>query len=324
MTKGRGIFVFLECTGNRIEEVSLELLAKACELQKLSQEPLYGVAIGKEGKELETQLLSLPVEKLWWYRYDGACLPALWEEAVLACIEEVLPSVLLLGGTPIGSGFASRVAVAMKTGVTADCTMLELDEGGNLIQTRPAFGGNIMASILTEKTRPQIATVRQGIFPVLTKKHQQAEMVKRRLSEQDSGVRLLKREEKSLDGGITKQEILVVAGRGVKREDDLEQLRELAHLLGGELASSRALVEKGWMPQSTQIGLSGNVVSPQVILTLGVSGTIQFMTGMKNAKKIIAVNTDKEAPIFSIAHFPIVGDLYTIVPNLLTLLKERE
>ncbi|MCP1101404.1 electron transfer flavoprotein alpha subunit [Aequitasia blattaphilus] len=323
MREEKGIFVFLEYTRGKIEKVSLELIAKACELQKICNEPVYGVAIGEESKEIESQLCSLPIEKVWWYIQEGACLSELWEEAMVECIEKISPSILLLGGTPIGSGFASRIAVAMKTGVTADCTMLEFDENRNLVQTRPAFGGNIMASILTERTRPQIATVRPGIFPALTDSSGKTVVEKKTLGQKNKSPQLLAREEKEEKGGITDQEILVVAGRGVKKKEDLELLRELAHLLGGELASSRALVEKGWMSQKAQIGVSGNVVKPEVIITFGVSGTIQFMTGMKNAKKIIAVNIDKTAPILSVAHLPIVGDLYTIVPNLITLLKKE-
>jgi len=318
-----GVLVYVECIGREVTAVSRELLSEAGRLVKQNGDPIYAVAVGANPEGLTEQLGCFDINKLYYYHTTAEFQANLFEQAVTQCINILRPAIVLIGGTARGRALAPRVAVAFKTGLTADCTQLELDEMGRLVQTRPAFGGNIMASILTEAARPQIATVRPGIFPAAETAKQDGEMTVHveELGGDKVPVVLLAQSDIEQKAGIDQQEILVAAGRGVKRKEDLKMLRELAGLLGGRLASSRALVEKGWMKPEEQIGLSGTTVAPKCLLTFGVSGTVQFMAGMKNTPNIIAVNLDSEAKIFEIAHVPICADLYEVVPELIRILK---
>lgn len=319
-----GILVYLEMNRGNIADVSLELLGKALELSEKNGEKIYGIAVVQPGETCDF-FRELPLDELSVYEMKSEFQADVYEEAFVDCIEEYQPSVVLIGGTVQGRSLAARLAVAFRTGVTADCTALDIDEGGNLVQTRPAFGGNIMASILTAQTRPQIATVRPGVFEQVFLQNERSISVKRKNGTSKSKkARIEERREIQKKAGIEEQEILVVAGRGVQRREDLEMLRELAELLGGALASSRALVEKGWISHENQIGLSGKSVKPKCMLTFGVSGTVQFMAGMRNTPNIIAVNLDPKARIFEIAHYPVCADLYEVVPRMLELLKKKK
>jgi len=322
---GRGILVFLETDIYGIKEVSLEMIGKAMELAGETGK-IYGAAVGDDVQALESalseRLSGYPLEKLFLYEKRGCFEAAAWESAFTDCVTRTNPDILLIGGTRKGRYFAGRVAVRFRTGVTADCTGLRIGQD-ELIQTRPAFGGNIMADIVTDHSLPRIATVREGIFKAPEAgKPRKIPVFKGEVAGSE-GVELISETPIPRERGIVGQQVLVACGRGVRKKEDIAMMRKLAEEVGGELASSRALVEKGWMPQSRQIGLSGNVVSPKLLITCGISGTIQFQTGMRTAKNIIAVNTDAEAPIFNIAHHPIRADLYDVVPGLLSIINRE-
>lgn len=322
----KGILVYIECYGGNVASVSFELIGEALRLAEKSGAYVFAAAAGSELEQVKNELQDYPLEKVMLYETQDEYSPVLYEGIMVECIKELCPSVVLIGGTFEGRALAPRLAVAFETGLTADCTCLELDEKGNLIQTRPAFGGNVMASILTEKKRPQFATVRPKMMePPLKIAGSCPEVRIKKVDNDDRQVRIVEVRAMEVADDITKSDLLVVAGRGVKKKEDLRMLVELAKLLGGRLACSRALVEKGWMTPKEQIGLSGNTVSPQYMITCGVSGTVQFMAGMKTTKNIIAINEDPLARIFEIAHFPVWGDLYEIVPKLICeLTKEKE
>ena len=325
MRQWSGILVYVECYRRRIRPVSLELIGKARTLAALSGEKIFAVAVGEQADRIRGLLEGLLLEKVFLYEAPDEYTPVLYEQILTDCISRLRPSVVLIGGTHEGRALAPRLAVRFRTGLTADCTALDMDGRGNLIQTRPAFGGNVMASILTARQRPQFATVRPGVMEsVRPSAGGRTEFYIRKWQGEDPCVSIEKVTELIQKDGITAQEILVAAGRGVKKREDLEMLRELAHLLGGELACSRALVEKGWMDPSRQIGLSGNTVSPKCLITCGVSGTVQFMAGMKTAKNIIAINNDPGAGIFGIAHYPVCADLYEVVPELIGSLRKEK
>ena len=320
-----GILVYIECRKGSIHPVGLELIGEASRLSKKSKEKIYAIAIGAQIEQVKEKLSGYPVEKVYLYEAEDEYDPMIYESLLTECIAYVRPSIVLIGGTLEGRALAPRAAVAFRTGLTADCTSLDIDENGNLVQTRPAFGGNLMASIVTESCRPQFATVRPGMMePAISEKAADIDYVVQKVLKEGSPVRVVLVEQAEEKESVTDQEVLIVAGRGVRKKEDLKMLGELAGLLGGRLASSRALVEKGWMKPCDQIGLSGNTVSPRYMITFGVSGTVQFMAGMKHTKNIIAVNTDPDARIFEIAHYPICGDLYEIVPELLEILKRRK
>ena len=263
--------------------------------------------------------------------YDHEELGYFRSDAFAACVEDYIrqakPSVVLVGATSLGRSLAPRLSTRFRTGLTADCTKLELRENTDLVQIRPAFGGNIMAQIITTNTRPQFATVRYKVMnPPVRTEEASGEIVTRKIPKGvlESRVSCVSVQPIPPKKSISDAEILVVGGRGLQKEADLELVKELAALLGGDWATSRPLVEKGWTTNDRQIGLSGRTVRPRLIITCGVSGAIQFTACMNGSDHIVAINTDKNAPIFDVAHVAIVGDLYEIVPALIRQLKEAQ
>ena len=215
----------------------------------------------------------------------------------------------------------------MKTGLTADCTVLEMNENSDLSQIRPAFGGNIMAHIKTPNHRPQMATVRYKVMSAPQRADAPGgEIVPLSCAGLDlsSGVEVLRVVRKEPEQFIESADVLVAAGRGIKKEEDLALLQELADLLGGQLACTRPLAERGWMDARRQIGLSGRTVRPKLIITAGISGSVQFAAGMNNADLIVSINSDPHAPIFKVAHIGIVGDLYEIIPALTAKIRAQK
>lgn len=324
ISKWSGILVYLECCKGHIHKAGIELIGEAYRLAGQMKEEVYVLGIGADMDHVQKELTGYPIECAYLYETEDEYTPLWYEEIAAECIRQLKPAIVLIGGTLEGRSLAPRLAVAFRTGLTADCTALSVAEDGGLIQTRPAFGGNVMASIVTPERRPQFATVRPGVVEEIEKNNlKDTTCIRKTVQNKNIDIiKVLKSIPVEAEEDITKQKVLVVAGRGVKKKEDLAMLRELAGLLGGKMASSRALVEKGWTKAAEQIGLSGNTVSPEYMITCGVSGTVQFMTGMRNTKNIIAINTDAKARIFDIAHYPVCADLYDIVPELIQRLKK--
>lgn len=316
------ILVCLEAGENSLSPPSLEMIGKALELTKPCGGNVFGIVLGRSAERLERDLSGLPLEQVYFCPdcrlYDAQECAA----AVAGCVRATDPSVLLIAGTGFGRSIAPRIAVACRTGLTADCTELKRTPDGGLIQIRPAFGGNIMAEIVTNHTRPQMATVRPGVMSPCERKGSRIPKITVLHAEKAGKVQLLEEQPFNVLPGIAEQKVLVAAGRGVRKKEDLAMLEHLAERLGGSLACSRALVEKGLMPHEKQIGLSGAAVCPDLLLTFGISGSVQFQAGIRRAKTILAVNNDPEAKIFDIAHIPVCGDLYEIVPALLDKLGD--
>lgn len=327
-TQWKDILVFAEVSGGRLHPVSLELIGKARELA--SGVPGYGVKAVLVGEGVSAHAYELRhygVSEI--AVYDDAELGYFRADAYSACVEDyikaVKPSVVLVGATALGRSLAPRLATRFHTGLTADCTTLLLRENSDLVQIRPAFGGNIMAQIVTTNTRPQFATVRYKVMnPPVREDRESGEVVTRKLP---AAVKNCKGSCVSIKPippkkSISDAEILVVGGRGLAKEADLEMIKALAAQLGGDWAVTRPLVEKGWATNERQIGLSGRTVRPKLIITCGVSGAIQFTACMNGSDHIVSINTDKDAPIFDTAHIAIVGDLYEIIPQLMNMLEE--
>ena len=322
----RGVAVIAEVEEGAIHPVTFELLGKAKELAAKVDYPVYALLIGSGVSALAPTLAEYGADEV--YVYDQPEFRYFRIEPYTMAAEEfirkVKPSSILVGGTPAGRSLAPRLAARFRTGLTADCTKLDMGESTDLDQIRPAYGGNIMAHINTPRHRPQFATVRYKIFSIPPRKpNPAARIVKAELPPEKlvSGIEILKAELKERVRGIEDAEVIVAAGRGVKKPEDLAMLQELADLLDGKLASTRALVEAGWTDARCQIGLSGRTVKPKLIITCGVSGAIQIVAGMNGAEKIVAINTDPEASIFNVAHIGICGDLYKIVPELIAEIK---
>jgi electron transfer flavoprotein alpha subunit len=322
-----GILVYVEQESGCILPVSLEIIGKAKALAIKSNQQVSAIVMGEHISHVAEQLLKYGVDQV--LVYEDAAFKAFRIEPYAAGLEDgiryVMPSIVLIGGTPIGRSLAPRVAARFRTGLTADCTSLDIGEEGDLDQIRPAFGGNIMAHIRTLNHRPQFATVRHKIFDMpMPVKASTGEVICRTLPPDQLLSRIEVREirKKVATLMIEDAEVLVVAGRAIRKYDDLQMIHQLADLLGAQVAGTRSLIETGWVDPKHQIGLSGRTVKPKLIITCGVSGAIQFAAGMNQSECIIAINKDEKAPIFQIAHYGIVGDVYEIIPRMIQEIRK--
>jgi electron transfer flavoprotein alpha subunit len=321
-----GVAVYVDHVDGEIHPVTYELIGKARELAGKINHEVYAVFIGNNISHKAEELLHYGVDKV--FVYDDEELKYFRIEPYTAAfgdfINNLKPTAILVGATTIGRSLAPRIAARFKTGLTADCTILDIKENTDLVQIRPAFGGNIMAQIVTPNSRPQLATVR---YKVMTAPKRSEEITgdiivcnieKEKLK---SRITALEIKKKDTEVGISDAEIIVAAGRGVKSEKDLELVKELAKTLHAEFACTRPLIEAGWVDAKRQIGLSGRTVRPRLIITCGISGAVQFTAGMNNSEYIFAINADEKAPIFKVAHYGVVGNIYEVIPQLIEKIK---
>lgn len=322
----KGVAVYVDHVDGEIHPVTLELIGKARELANKINHPVYCVFMGSGIQGKASELLHYGVDEVFVYDYKE--LNHFKIDAYTTAFEDFInnakPTAILVGATSVGRQLAPRVAARFKTGLTADCTILDMKENTDLVQIRPAFGGNIMAEIHTPNARPQIATVRYKVMNAPERSQNAVGKitvcaVKKELLE--SKINVLDVVTKAKEKMIENADVLIVAGRGVKTEADVQMVQELADLLEGEIACTRPMIEAGWFDAKKQIGLSGRTVRPKLIITCGVSGAVQFTAGMNNAEYIFAINKDEKAPIFKIAHYGIVGDLYNVLPSLIEKIK---
>lgn len=325
----KGILVYVDHFGDKIHRVTYELIGKAKELAKVTGHPVYALVIGNNLGEGINKLLHYGVDKVFVYDNeefeDFRVEP--YTSAFCDFIEKEKPSSILIGATNLGRQLAPRVAARCKAGLTADCTVLEMKENTDLVQIRPAFGGNIMAQIISPDTRPQFCTVRYKVFSepkasdVASGEIVKMEIAKEKLT---SAIEIIASKDKPKDIDISESDVIVAIGRGAMGENMRKMAQELADLLGGIVACSRPLVESNMFDAKRQIGLSGRTVKPKFIICLGISGAVQFSAGMKSSDCIVAINTDKNAPIFDVAHYQLVGDVNEIVPQLIEKIKEAK
>lgn len=324
-----GMVVYVDHVDGKIHPVTLELIGKAKELAAKINHPVYALFIGSELDGKAEELLHYGVDKV--FVYDNKKLARFMIEPYTAVFEDFInkikPSGILVGATTVGRQLAPRVAARMKTGLTADCTILEMNENTDLVQIRPAFGGNIMAQILTPYNRPQMATVRYKVMNA-PERNAEASGEITPMTIEDSklvtSMEVIDIIQKKKEALIEGADVLVVAGRGVKKQEDLAMIEELAELLGGMVAGTRPMIESGWLDAKRQVGLSGRTVRPRLIITCGVSGAVQFVAGMNNSETIVAINSDPNATIFETAHYCLTGDIYEIVPQLIAKIKEQK
>jgi electron transfer flavoprotein alpha subunit len=325
----KGIAVYVDHVDGDIHPVTFELIGKAKELAKKINQSVYCLFMGHDIKDKADVLLHYGVDEV--FVYDKKELKHFRIEPYTAVFEDFInnlkPTIVLVGGTTVGRSLAPRVAARFRTGLTADCTIIDVQENTDLDQIRPAFGGNIMAHIYTPNHRPQFATVRYKIFsaPEITEEVKGkiiiCDIPKEKLRSRINVLEVKKKEEVE---HIEDADVIVVAGRAIKKEEDLNMIYNLADLLGAQVATTRPLIEAGWADPRRQIGLSGRTVKPKLIITCGVSGAIQFIAGMNNSDCIVAINKDENAPIFNVAHYAVVGDIYEIVPKLIDKLKSQD
>ena len=315
----KNIWVFCEQRDGELQSVALELLGVARELAEKTGEKVGAILLGHGVKAKAKDLIAYGADEV--HVVDDERLFAFvtepYTQAVTQIAKEYEPSVILFGATSIGRDLAPRLSARLKTGLTADCTKLEMDEEGNLFMTRPAFGGNLFATIICPDHRPQMSTVRPGVMKKLDRDDSRVgDVVEESIAWDESkfAVTVLEevRECQSC-GQIENAKLLVSCGRGVK---DVAPARELASRLGGSVASSRALVDAGVMDHACQVGQTGKTVRPEAYLAFGISGAIQHLAGMEESEFIVAVNTDKNAPIFKVANLGIVADAAAVMKHL--------
>jgi len=321
----KGVWVFAEQNHGHVRGVAYELLATGRRLADDRKSELAAVVFGYNLNGAASSLIAAGADRV--YVVDQPELAEyeanVYADALGQVMEKYKPEVVLAGATAVGRAFFAKVAVRTRTGLTADCTALSIDkEKELLLQTRPAFGGNIMATIVTPNHRPQMATVRPKVFkPATPDPNRKGEMLIEALNLVAPNTKILRTERESGAVNIADAEIIVAGGRGLKKGENLAMLRKLAGLLGGELGVSRACVDAGWCPAAHQVGQTGKTVSPKIYLAFGISGAIQHLEGMRASDTIIAINRDADAPIFGVADLGIVGDLFEIAPRLISALE---
>lgn len=323
----KGIAVYVDHVEGNIHPVTYELIGKAKELSAKIKHPVYAVFLGHNIEDKAQEILHYGVDEVFIYDYEELKHFTIepYTKAMEDFINKVMPSTLLVGATTVGRSLAPRVAARFRTGLTADCTILDMKENTDLVQIRPAFGGNIMAQILNPNNRPQLATVRYKVMNAperTTEPSGKLTAVEMDKSKLVSNINVIKVTKKVIEASISDAEIIVAAGRGIKSEKDLAMINELADLLGAQVAATRPLIEAGWIDAKKQIGLSGRTVKPKLIITCGISGAVQFAAGMNNSECIVSINNDPKASIFNVAHYGIVGDVYEIIPQLIRNIKE--
>ena len=325
-----GVWVYAELANGKIHPVTFELIGKGRELVERRGGKLSAVLIGADLGQAVKPLKRSPLDRI--YVIEDGSLRLFRSETYAAALAELIekekPEIVLCGATGIGRSFFPRAAALVRTGLTADCTGLEIDaQQGLLLQTRPAFGGNIMATITCPRHRPQMATVRPKVLPTPAPgPERDVEVV--RFTPSAGALRAPVEVldivvEESGVSSIAEADVIVAGGRGVGSAEGFELLRGLALELGGAVGASRSAVDSGWTPYSHQVGQTGKTVQPKLYIACGISGAIQHLVGMQTADVILAVNSDPNAPIFSVATYGIVGDLYQVVPALVKEFQSR-
>lgn len=323
----KGIWVITEHDGKKVIPVTFELLGEAAKLALKRNTYVGAVLLGNNVKEMANELAAYGADKVYLcespvlehYRTEP------YSEVIIDMVQKFKPEVILSGATTQGRDLAGSIATKLETGLTADCTGLEIDEAtGNLLQTRPAFGGNIMATILCPNTRPQMSTVRPKVFAVPPRQDKTPEIINFEYDVNSINIRTevleyIPFEEKI---SLADAEIIVSGGRGIGKPENFDILRDLSNTIGAALGASRAAVDAGWISYEHQVGQTGKTVRPIIYIACGISGSVQHLAGMKHSDIIIAINKDPEAPIFKVANYGIVGDALEVIPILTRELKK--
>src|SRR5450830_1824680 len=338
MSDKQSIWVFIEHTDGHIAEVSLELTGKARELGDQLGYDVVGLLCGQAVDALAAEVIAHGADRVILADHEELALYRTLPYARVAIDEarKRKPEIFLVGGTPNGRDFAPRVASALRCGLTADCTDLQIGDyyvkkedktyKDLLFQIRPAFGGNLIATIVNPHTRPQMATVREGVMRMPAADAARTGVVEKItpvFEPGDLALQVLSRQVRKSTIKLKDAPVIVAGGAGVTSADEFALLSELANLLGGEVGASRAAVDAGLIDRAHQVGQTGTTVRPRLYIAAGISGAIQHRAGMDQSSKIIAINTDPNAPMFQIAHYRIVGDVGEVLPLIIKALRER-
>ncbi len=326
----QGVWVYAEQKKGAVQSVTYELLGAGRKLASERKTQMAAVLLGRDVAKGAAKLIRKGADIV--YVVDHPSLEHYLDEPYAKILSKLIakhkPEIVLAGATTIGRSLIPRVAVICDTGLTADCTGLDIDPAtGNLLQTRPALGGNIMATILTDLHRPQMATVRHKVMKELPDDAgRQGQIVEETgitpedLASRSKVVEVVEAQGKTVN--LAEADIIVTGGRGMRGPENFKLLEELALVLGGAVGASRSAVDEGWIPYSHQVGQTGKTVCPKVYFACGVSGAIQHLVGMQSSDIIVAINKDPDAPMFNVADYGIVGDLFDVIPRLIARLKE--
>lgn len=321
----KDIWVFAEQRQGKITPVVIELLGEGRKLADTKGIKLNAILLGKDVNCLAEELIAYGAETV--YVADDPLLENFttdgYTKVIVDAVNEIKPEIVLIGATNIGRDLAPRIASRLNTGLTADCTKLEIDpEDGKIKQTRPAFGGNIMATIICPDARPQMSTVRPGVMDKAVRNDDNKGNIvplKYDIKESDIRTKIIEIVKHAVEKvSLTDADIIVSGGLGLQNADGFKLIEELADKLGGVVGSSRAAVDAGWIDKSHQVGQTGTTVKPNLYIACGISGAIQHLAGMKESSIIVAINKDPDAPIFSVADYGIVGDLYKVIPEIIS------
>jgi electron transfer flavoprotein alpha subunit len=338
MSESRDVWVYVEQTDGHIADVSLELIGKARELADRLGGTVVGVLCGHDIEALASDVIAHGADHVLLADHPELAMYRTLPHARVVITEarRRQPDILLIGGTPNGRDLAPRVASALRCGLTADCTDLQIGDyhvkkedrtyHDLLFQIRPAFGGNLVATIVNPRTRPQMATVREGVMRMPTADPARTGVVERVTPELEPGdlaLEVLSREVRHTTTRIKDAPVIVAGGAGITDAEEFALLRELANLLGGEVGASRAAVDAGLIGREAQVGQTGTTVRPRLYIAAGISGAVQHRAGMDESSKIIAINTDPAAPMFQIAHYRIVGDAAEVLPMIIRAVRQR-
>jgi len=324
-----GVLVWVEQFNGRTGSISVEMLGQGRKLADQRKVALTACVLGHNVEHIAKEAISFGADRVFWVDDPSlaAYSPAPYASTLINLVREYKPEIFLLGASSRGRDLAGSVASILYTGLTADCTGLDIDpENGLLLQTRPAFGGNIMATIICANHRPQMATVRHRVFemPVADSQRQgQVIAIKAAMSAEQITTHVVDSILEKDKVNLADARIIVAGGRGVGGPAGFETIRKLADALGGAVGSSRAAVDAGWISYAHQVGQTGRTVRPDLYIACGISGQIQHLAGMKTSKVIVAINKNPDAPIFNIANYGIVGDLFQIVPALTEQFKKK-
>ncbi len=331
MKEYAGVWILGEQRHGRVQTISYELLTRGRALADKRRVPLTAVVLGQTDSADLEELIKRGADRVIVMTAGelSTFLPEPYTSAMLYLVEKYKPEIIIAGATSTGRTLMPLLAVKCQAGLTADCTGLDIEpKTGNLLQTRPAIGGNIMATIKTPEHRPQMATVRpKSTRPAAFEASRTGEVIREELGADAlrSRVKLLKFTKAAEEtANIQEADVIIAGGRGLKKGDNFQLINELAALLGGAVGASRDAVDRGWISYPHQVGLSGKTVSPKLYLCAGISGSIQHLAGIKTAENIIAINTNPEAQIFQVANYGIVGDLFEIIPLLIDKIKARK
>jgi electron transfer flavoprotein alpha subunit len=335
MSKPREVWVFVEQADNEIATVSLELLSKAQELAAQLDGKVVALLLGHEVADLVDPVIHQGADTVFVADHPELALYRTlpYARVIVDLVKEHAPYILLMGATPTGRDLAPRVASACRAGLTADCTALKISDLERrtqsykdlLFQIRPAFGGNVMATIVNPEMHPQMATVREGVMRLDepdTSRQGTVVTVEPQLDESDLALEVVERAMREPTVNLKNASIIVAGGAGFDSQEGFNMLYELAAVLGGEVAGSRAAVDAGYITSERQVGQTGTTVRPRLYVAVGISGAVQHRAGMDQASKIIAINKDPNAPIFEIADYKIVGDLNEVIPELIRSVRE--